>query len=402
MASDLTVPLALLGGVVVVGIGLYGWWQSRRAKPKSFAEEFRGRDTEPGAGDLPGGAGEGAGPSWAMPSTANGGAGGGTSGRSMPVDPVLMDLPGGGGGGGAGGGAANLANGSSGMARAKASGPAREAPQLDALIDAIATLAVPSPVSGDAALAHLPPSRRAGSKPFRIEGLNAETGSYEALRTGQRYSEFQAGVQMANRKGAINEIEYSEFVQKVQDFCDAIGAMPDFPDMLDVVGRARELDAFAGDHDAQLAVHLRAKSQSWSIPYIQQHAARHGFVAGMVPGRLVMPSREDGAPPILVLSYDSQAALADTPAQTTVRDVTLSFDVPQSSPKAPGEEPFIAWQAAAQALSLGMDAEVVDDRGQAIGQGGFGAIGEDLGRLYEALAARDLAAGSPAARRLFA
>ena len=106
-------------------------------------------------------------------------------------------------------------------------------------------------------LAHLPPTRRAGSKPFLIEGLNADTGEWEPPAAGQRYGEFQAGVQLANRSGALNEIEYSEFVQKVQAFADAIGAMPDFPDMLDVVARARELDAFAGEHDAQLAVHLQ-------------------------------------------------------------------------------------------------------------------------------------------------
>ena len=60
-----------------------------------------------------------------------------------------------------------------------------------------------------------------------------------------------------------------------------------------------------------------------------------------------------------------------------------------------------AWQASAQALSLGMDAAVVDDNGHPLSVPGFASIGGELRRLYEALAARDLAAGSPAARRLF-
>jgi hypothetical protein len=67
----------------------------------------------------------------------------------------------------------------------------------------------------------------------------------------------------------------------------------------------------------------------------------------------------------------------------------------------PAAEPFVHWQASAQALSLGMDAEVVDDQGQPLSAAGFASIGGELGRLYEALAARDLAAGSAAARRLF-
>ena len=48
-----------------------------------------------------------------------------------------------------------------------------------------------------------------------------------------------------------------------------------------------------------------------------------------------------------------------------------------------------------------MDAAVVDDDGRPLSEAGFAAIGGELGQLYEALAARDLAAGSAAARRLF-
>ncbi len=397
MESDLTLPLALLGGAVVAGVLVHGWWQARRARPPQAPRPPRSEGTprDAAASRLPGERAEprGSAADAALPDTQ--------PWEDMPtaapaagqrvIEPLLLEpvAP------------EALGEDLSAALAAARTGPAAEPAQLDALIDAMATLAVSPPVSGDAAIAHLPPSRRAGSKPFRIEGLNAQTGGYEALRPGQRYSELQAGVQLANRKGALNEIEYSEFVQKVQDYCDALGAIPDFPDMLEVVARARELDAFAGDHDAQLAVHLRARRSPWSVASIQQHAARHGFVAGLLPGRLVMPGREDGAPPLLVLSFDSQAALADTPAQASVRDVTLSFDVPQSPAGASGDEPFRAWQAAAQALSLGMDADVVDDRGLPIDAAGFAAIGADLGRLYDALASRDLAAGSPAARRLF-
>ena len=299
----------------------------------------------------------------------------------------------------AAGGSAADALSAAGLAAAR-----RAPPRMDALIDAIATLRLDAPVSAEAALAALPAVRRAGGKPLLIEGLDAARDEWEPLQPGggagggQRYAEFQAAVQMANRTGALNEIEYSEFVQKVQAFAEAVGAMVELPDMLDVVARARELDAFAGQHDAQLAVHLRARGAGWTPGFIQQHASRHGFVAGSVPGRLVLPSPDDGAPPVLALTYDPQAALADEPSRAAVRDVTLSFDVPQTAPAA---EPFAAWQAAAQALALGMEADIVDDNGQPLSAGGFAAIGGELGQLYAALEARDAAAGSPVARRLF-
>jgi hypothetical protein len=343
--NSLTIALAALGGVVLAGVVAHGAWQARKAGPKRAvvpAQPTEHRDPVMGEAE---------------------------AARPLQIEPTLDPRP-----------------------------PRRAVARLDALIDAIASLTVEVPVAAELVLAHLPPSRRAGSKPFLIEGLNAESGDWEVPAAGQRYGEFQAGVQLANRSGPLNEIEYSEFVQKVQDFADAIGAMPDFPDMLDVVARARELDAFAGAHDAQLTVHLRARAAAWSVGYIQQHAGRHGFVPGVLPGRLVLPGQEEGAPPVLALAFDSQAALADDPNQSAVRDVTLSFDVPQTDASA---EPFSAWQASAQALSLGMDAAIVDDNGQPLSADGFGAIGGELGRLYQALAARDLGAGSGAARRLF-
>jgi hypothetical protein len=271
-------------------------------------------------------------------------------------------------------------------------------PGLDALIDVLAPIALEAPVSGDAALAALPTTRRAGTKPFAVEGLNDATQQWETPRPGQRYAAFQAGVQLANRVGALNEIEYSEFVMKAQAFADAVNGTPDFPEMLDEVARARELDQFASAHDAQLSFTLRARHAAWSPGYVQQHAARLGFVAGALPGRMVLPASTAGAPPLLGLSFDTQAAMADDPDQSALRQVALSLDVPQV-PRA--EQPFARMREAANALAAAMDGVVTDDNGQPIQPQALDVIGADLEKLYDTLDSRDLAAGSPLARRLF-
>lgn len=276
--------------------------------------------------------------------------------------------------------------------------PARRAVRLDALIDAIATLSVDAPVAGERVLPHLPGANRVGTKAFFIEGLNSETGEWETIVANARYGEFQAGVQMANRHGALNEIEFSEFVQKLEAFAQAIGASTDLPDMLESVARARELDAFASQHDAQLVALLRANSVAWSVGYLQQVAQRHGFVPGAVPGRLVLPAVDEGAPPVLVLGFDAQAALADDPGHAAVREMSLGLDVAQTEELA---EPFAAWHGIARKLADDLDASIVDDQGQPITLHAFSAIHAELTRLYEALTAHDLAAGSPGARRLF-
>jgi hypothetical protein len=343
--------LAAVGGVVLAGVLVQGLWSARKASPRQ-AEGVEAARVDPS------------------------------------MAPGAVDGP---------GSDEAAAEAATPLAELRPAAP-RKTARLDPLIDAIATLALEAPVTGELALLHLPPSRRAGTKPFLIEGLNADSGEWELPAAGQRYGEFQAGVQMANRSGALNEIEYSEFVQKLQAFADSVGAMVELPDMLDVVARARELDAFAGDHDAQLSLSLRANAAAWSVGYIQQSAQRHGFVPGVLPGRLVKPGAEDGSPPVLVLAFDSQLALSDDPGVAALRELQLSLDVPQTPEAA---EPFPAWHEAARLLAGDMDATMIDDRGRPITLHAFAAIGEDLGQLYRALAARDLAAGSPAARRLF-
>lgn len=276
--------------------------------------------------------------------------------------------------------------------------PVRRGALLDPLIDAIVPIQLEQPASGEMVLMHMPPTRRAGTKPFAIEGLNAESACWEMPQPGQRYRELQAGVQLANRGGALNAIEYSEFVQKLQPLADALGAMLEPPEMTEVVAHARDLDAFASAHDAQLAVTLRANAAAWSVGYIQQCAGRHGFIPGALPGRLVMPSPEEGAPPVLVISFSPQAALAEDPNISALREITLSLDVPQTSSAA---EPFPAWQQAARALATDMVATLIDDQGFPITLHAFTGIGADLEQLYRALEQRELAAGSAVARRLF-
>lgn len=335
---SLTWALVLLAGLVLAGVALHGAWRARRGAARPLRVE--------------------------MPTTER-------------VEPALDDA----------------------LAPKVDRLPVlRRQARLDALIDAIVPLALDAPVSGELLLAHLPGTRRAGSKPFYIEGLDADRGDWEPPATGRMYSELQAGVQLASRTGALNEIEYSEFVQKVQAFAESVGAMPEFPDMLDVIARARELDAFASPLDAQLTITLRSDAVAWSVGYVQQCAARHGFVSGAVAGRLVLPATEVDAPPVLVLSYDAQAALAEDAQKAVVRECHLSLDVAQTPAAA---EPFPTWHNAARSLGDDMAATAVDDYGEPITLHAFAGIGKELEALYARLESRDLAAGSPAARRLF-
>jgi hypothetical protein len=102
---------------------------------------------------------------------------------------------------------------------------------------------------------------------------------------------------------------------------------------------------------------------------------------------------------MLVLTVDARAALADEPQDSAVRECVLGFDVPQTPAAA---EPYPAWHRALTQLAEDLDATAVDDTGQPLTLHAFAAIGEELTAHYARLEALDLAAGSAAARRLFA
>jgi len=378
--NDLTIGLGILGGLVLAAVVAHSAWTSRRNTPRQ-AEPAA--DTPPGAtvADAAAISSASAKPATSATSSASSASGapnglqhaaaGGRAddGRSEPV--LLEDAP---------------------------PPPQDRRALLDPLIDSIASISLEGVISGDAVLAVMPLTRRAGSKPFLIAAQPEGSSDWEMPATGRRYSALQAGVQLANRNGPLNEIEYSEFVMKARTFADAIGGELQFAEMLEEVARARELDQFAVAHDAQLRLVLRPRGVAWSPGFVTQNAARVGFVAGVIPGRMVLPAPVVGAAPLVGLSFDVHAALADDLSKTAVRELALSLDVPQV-PRT--EQPFHRMCEAAQALIGALDAVLSDDAGTPIQPDALVQIGGELEAVYDRLDQRELSAGSMLARRLF-
>ena len=339
--SSLLTGLSVLGGVALIGVIVYNEWQQRSATMRVAPGEQEKRDP--------------------------------TDGQAL----------------------ADVAD--DGSAALSVAAP-QSVPAIDPLIDSVVTLELPHLYYGELLLTSMPPTRRVGSKPFFIEALSADTGEWEYPQAGKQYSQVQAAVQLANRLGALNDIEFSEFVMKTQSYADAIGADGDFPDMPEEVARARELDEFSSKADSELTFRIAAISAAWSAGYVQQHAQRLGFVAGMRPGRMVYPSRGDAAP-LVVLNFDAHAALAEDLSSSALREIFLVLDVPHVSRE---ENAYGIMRDLAIKLAASMDGRITDGQNGAITLATMDAVEQELETLYDKLDAHDLSAGSPQARRLFA
>ncbi|WP_063549874.1 cell division protein ZipA C-terminal FtsZ-binding domain-containing protein [Burkholderia territorii] len=266
---------------------------------------------------------------------------------------------------------------------------------VDRRIDCIVPIRLGAPLPGDKILPVAQRLRRAGTKPVHIEG-KPEGGQWELLQNGVRYEELRAAAQLANRSGALNELEFSEFVTGVQQFADAIDGAPEFPDMMETVAMARELDGFAAQCDAQLSINVMSDGAPWSANYVQAVASQDGLLLSRDGTRFVKLDAKQN--PVFMLQFGDTNFLRDDLTYKGGNMITLVLDVPVA------EEdilPFRLMCDYAKSLSERIGARVVDDSRRPLPESTLVAIDQQLMKLYAKLEEAGIPAGSPVTRRLF-
>ena len=259
---------------------------------------------------------------------------------------------------------------------------------VDPLIDCLIPLALEVAMRGEKLLPSLQTLRHVGNKPIHYIGL-AVSGEWEPIVRGGVYTTLQAGVQMASRTTALNELEYSELVTRLRALADDIGAEPEIPDMIEVMGDARTLHRFVAGHDAQLGVNLMSNGAPWAIATLIGALEKQGFDV-RPDGRYSMP---DGAGGVLFTLSTNVTLGADTTSH-----LTLLLDVPVVAPERDG---FGAMLACARSMMGRLDATIVDDSGQPLTDAALAEINGQVLEFYEEMAAADIPAGSSRALRLF-
>lgn len=259
---------------------------------------------------------------------------------------------------------------------------------VDPLIDCLIPLALEVAMRGDKLLPALHTLRHVGNKPIHYIGL-AVSGEWEPIVRGGVYTTLQAGVQMASRTTALNELEYSELVTRLRALADDIGAEPEIPDMIEVMGDARTLHRFVAGHDAQLGVNLMSNGAPWAIATLIGALEKQGFDV-RPDGRFAMPDGDGG---VLFTLTTNVTLGADTTSH-----LTLLLDVPVVAPVRDG---FGAMVACARAMVGRLDATIVDDSGQPLLDAALTEINGQVLEFYDEMAAADIPAGSIRALRLF-
>ena len=267
---------------------------------------------------------------------------------------------------------------------------------VDRRIDCVVPIRLGAQVAAEKVLPLAQRLRRAGSKPVFIEGKAENGGNWELLQPGGRYEELRAAVQLANRNGPLNELEFSEFVTGVQALADALDGAPEFPDMMETVSMARELDGFAAQCDAQLSVNVLSDGAPWSANYVQAIASQDGLLLSRDGTRFVKLDAKQN--PVFMLQFGDTNFLRDDLTYKGGNMITLLLDVPVAD-----EDilPFRLMCDYAKSLAQRIGARVVDDQRRPLPETALAAIDKQLMTLYSKLERAGIPAGSPATRRLF-
>ncbi|VVE89593.1 cell division protein ZipA C-terminal FtsZ-binding domain-containing protein [Pandoraea bronchicola] len=282
------------------------------------------------------------------------------------------------------------------VAAASPAVPSGPPPVIDERIDCIVELPLANVVAAERLMPLTVRMRRAGSKPVNVEGRADEHSPWELIRTGGRYHQLRMAVQLANRAGALNEVEFSEFSNLVQTLADAVDALPELPDMMETVARGRELDSFAAQCDAQLSVNVLSDGAPWSANYVQAVATQDGLLLSRDGMRFVkLDTRQN---PVFMLQFGDTNFLRDDLTYKGGDLITMLLDVPVAD-----EDllPFRLMCDYARSIGQRIGGRVVDDQRRPLSDAALQNVDKQLLKLYERLEARGLPAGSPVTRRLF-
>lgn len=358
--TDLQMSLIAIGGTIVVGVISYNKWQEYKAR-KSVEQAFSSEHADV-----------------LMQAALAPAADGATAARHEPSFSAESAQS-----------ATNLHSADRAATGEQQKAAVQEkALPVDALIDCNIPLMFDGVVQGEKILPVLQSLQHIGYKPVHFIGRRQED-TWEEIQSGRVYSALQAGVQLASRSNALNELEYSELVMRLREVADTLGAELDVPDMPEVVHAARELHRFIVDHDAQLGINVHTNGAPWAVGSIVAILDKQGF--DMHPdGRFIMPDGDGGS--LFSLSTNASPAAESTPR------LTLLLSVPCVAPLRDG---FGAMVACARSLAGKLEGTVVDDGNNALSDDAIAGIAAQVCAFYDDMQAAEIPAGSTRAQRLF-
>jgi hypothetical protein len=256
--------------------------------------------------------------------------------------------------------------------------------RLDPHIDCIVQIRLPAPVASERLVSAAAGLRRAGSKPVLVEADGGAAGWLALREARSPVDRLRVGLLLANRHGPLNAAEFGEFSEAVRKFSDAVHALETrLPDMAPVLEHARQVDEFCAQLDTMIGVNVQTPQ-----PITEAGLAELADALGLVSQLGQRYVR---------LSDDNEVLYAMSAGDRT-EQITFLLDVPRA-PQAC--QPWSNMVECARRCARATQGVLIDDAQHPLTDAAVAAVARQLESHYKALDAAGLAAGSPAAVRVF-
>lgn len=237
------------------------------------------------------------------------------------------------------------------------------------------------------------------TKPIRWMGRNAGEMLWRSVdeNSAGRYSEWLVALQLADRTGAVSDIELRQFFTGMDGLGQLLGIDIALPERVEVLLRAQSLDSFCAGVDVQFSIHV-VETSGGSFPGTKLRGVCEA--AGLALGADgYFHSVDDNGMELFRLTNIGPERLTPESIRTlAVQGVTLSIDVPRV---ADGTAAFNRMITTAQQLARGLGGVLVDVQRAPLADTMIAMIRAKIIEIQQQMRAADIQPGTPRALKLF-
>lgn len=228
------------------------------------------------------------------------------------------------------------------------------------------------------------------------DGHNAWVGIGQHSGGGHHW--FCAAMQLVDRRGPINESDFSRFTDGVQQVADHFMAIPSsLPTRAETLQQAVDLDQFCAGVDIQVGVNLVSRAAPFTGAKLRRLVEAQGMRL-RADGMFHAQDESDNS--LFVLgNLEPTFFTDDAMGELKTQGLTLIVDVPRVPDGGPV---FDRMMHVARLLADALDADLVDDNRNPLGADSAQLIRQQIGQFQQQMNDYGVPAGSPLALRLFA
>ncbi len=205
------------------------------------------------------------------------------------------------------------------------------------------------------------------------------------------------GLQMADRRGPLDEPTLRQFVAGLETFSAETGVELRLPSLAQALADAQKLDNFCADVDVTIGLNLIADDSPFGLIDLRRVLERAGLRL-MADGAYHMVN-EKGQHLFTLVNFDNNPFPPHPAPRDSTEGVTFLFDVPRV---ADGLTTFGQMSDLAKQVTSQLGGRLVDDNRKLLTDSGLASIRQQLRAIYGTMSLKGVEPGAATALRLFA